>query len=85
VNRFSDALIGAAATDVRNGRIDVRITRLRIGSQQCRRGHDLTRLAVTALRHIVLQPGSLHRMADAIGDKPSMVVIFASPTEPAGT
>ena len=67
MDRLADALIGAAATDVRDGGVDVVIVGLRVRLQQCGGGHDLAGLAVAALRHVVLQPGDLHRMAEAIG------------------
>ena len=40
---------------------------LRVRLQQRGRGHDLAGLAVAALRHVVLQPGDLHRMAQPVG------------------
>src|SRR6266550_3120222 len=62
VNGGADARIGPAAADVGHGRIDVGIGRLRVGREQRRRGLDLARLAVAALRHILFDPGALHRM-----------------------
>ena len=67
VDCLADALIGAAATDVGHRRVDVRIGGLRVGLQQRGGGHDLAGLAVAALRHVVLQPGDLHRMAEPVG------------------
>src|SRR5215471_11939209 len=64
VNGGADALIGAAAADVAgHGRIDVGIAGLRILGEQRSGGHDLSRLAVTALRNVELDPGALHRVA----------------------
>src|SRR5437667_814816 len=69
MNRASDALIGPAAADVAaHYIIYVGVGRLRILAQQHRGGHDLTRLAVSALRHILLDPRALQRMVE-IGRK----------------
>src|ERR1019366_6724341 len=49
VDRIADALIGAAAADVRHRRVDIGVGRLgRLGQQRHRR-HDLAGLAVAAL------------------------------------
>ena len=64
-----DALVGAAAADVGHQRVDVAVGRLRLLLQQRHRRHDLPGLAVAALRHVVLDPGQLHRMR-AVGRKP---------------
>src|SRR4051812_22980858 len=52
VNRFADALAGAAATDVGHRLVDVLVGRVRLLLQQRRRRHDLAGLAVAALRHV---------------------------------
>src|SRR5207244_7435645 len=62
-----DALIGAAATDVRHGGVDVGVRGVRLLGEQRRRGHDLPRLAVAALRHVFRDPGALHRVRAALG------------------
>src|SRR5689334_7767388 len=59
VHRGTDALIGAAAADVGHGVVDVLIGRFRLLLQERRRGHDLPRLAVTALRDVECRPGLL--------------------------
>jgi hypothetical protein len=41
---------------------DFTVRRRRIGGDESGRLHDLTGLAVTALRHLGLEPGLLHRM-----------------------
>src|SRR5207237_6388693 len=67
VNRRPDALISAAAANVRHRLIDVCIGGVRLlGEQRCR-GHDLARLAVAALRHAFRDPGTLHRAPAVVG------------------
>src|SRR5688572_17314828 len=64
MNRLANARIGAAATDVAaHGRIDIGIRGLGVLLEQGHRRHDLARLAVPALGHVDLHPGTLHRMA----------------------
>src|SRR5262245_54675461 len=62
VHRLPDALIGTAAADVHHGLVDVLIGRLRVLLQERGRGHDLTGLAVAALRHVGGSPGLLYGM-----------------------
>src|SRR4051812_17153724 len=62
VDRFADALIGAAAADVGHRRVNVLVGRPRVLLQERRRRHDLAGLAVAALRHVDRRPGLLHRM-----------------------
>jgi len=52
-----------------HGIVDVGIRGGRSVAQQGRRRHDLTGLAVAALRHLVRHPGKLHRMG-AVGRQP---------------
>ena len=63
MNRFANALIGSAAAEIaihRLGDLVVRgLGRLR---QQSGGGHDLSRLAVAALRNFFGEPGLLQRM-----------------------
>src|SRR5579872_508657 len=66
VDRGADARVGAAAADVRHGVVDVGVGRLRVLLEQRRGRHDLARLAVAALRHVVREPRLLHRMALAV-------------------
>ena len=51
----------AAAADVFD-RVDVGVGRCLRAAQQVGCGHDLTGLAIAALRHVAVQPGHLHRM-----------------------
>ncbi len=61
VNGFANTQVGAAATQVAaHCGIDVGIGWIRDGGQQGGGRHDLSGLAVTALRHIVFDPCGLH-------------------------
>ena len=63
LDRAVDALIGAAAADVAgHGGVDLRVGRLRRLGEERRRRHDLARLAVAALRHLLGDPRLLQRM-----------------------
>jgi hypothetical protein len=62
MHRAPDPLIGAATADVRDGIVDLGVARLGIGLEKRGHGHDLAGLAIAALRHVVLEPGALHRM-----------------------
>src|SRR5882762_10165522 len=62
VHRRANALIGAAPADVGHRVVDVPVGRFGLLPQEGRRGHDLARLAVAALRHVELRPGLLHGM-----------------------
>ena len=78
VNGAPNPLVGAAATDIAaHSSVNIFVRGMRQLGQQCRRCHDLPRLAVPALRHVLFNPGALHRVA-AIG--PSMVVTCAPAT-----
>src|SRR5215470_16735410 len=58
---FADSHIGAAAADIPGHCcVDVSVVGTRILGQQCRRRHDLPRLAVTALNYFLIEPGLLH-------------------------
>src|SRR2546430_90102 len=59
----ADPLVGAAAADVRHGGVDVGVAGAPVLGEQRRGGHDLTRLAVAALGHVLGDPGSLHGVA----------------------
>src|SRR3989441_3806938 len=63
----ADALVGAAATDVGHGRVDIGVRGMRILREQRRGGHDLPRLAVAALRHVLRDPCLLHRVRAVLG------------------
>ena len=63
LDRVADARVGHAAAEVaRHHRVDVRVGRVGKVLQQHGRLHDLSGLAVAALRHLQLAPGLLHRM-----------------------
>src|SRR3954467_7524889 len=58
-----DAVVGAAAADVAVHVLDDLLARgILVGGQQLGRLHDLARLAVAALRHLLGDPGFLQRM-----------------------
>src|SRR6266566_9787810 len=67
VNGRPNALIGAAAANVRHRLIDVSIGGVRLLGEQRGRGHDLSRLAVTALRHVFRDPRPLHGVGAVLG------------------
>src|SRR6516164_2824168 len=68
LDRLADADIGAAAADVScHRRVDVRIIRVWRVSEQSRRRHDLTRLAIAALDDFQIQPGLLYLRSAWIG------------------
>jgi len=63
MNGLSDSQVSAAAAKVAGHRVvDVVVRRFRIAREQRSRVHDLAGLAVTALRHVFLNPGVLERV-----------------------
>src|ERR1700676_1632005 len=61
---FADALVGSAAADIAAHEVvDVGVGRFGLLREQRDGGHDLSGLAVTALRDVFLDPGLLHGMA----------------------
>src|SRR5262245_37128074 len=67
LDRADNAQIGAAAADIAVHVLDdLRPRRVLVARQEFRRLHDLTGLAVAALRHLLGDPGFLQRMA-AVG------------------
>src|SRR4029077_4955603 len=68
MNRFANARIGAAAAKISCHRlVDVVIRGPWLFEQQHSRAHQLSRLAVPALRHIFGNPSSLQWMAQISG------------------
>src|SRR5437879_12882618 len=65
VDGGADPLVSAAAADVRHGGFDVGVAGAAVLGEQRRGGHDLPRLAVAALGHVLGDPGSLHGVAPA--------------------
>src|ERR1039458_9943587 len=64
MDRGANARIGSAAANVATHRgIDVSVGRRCISFKQCRGRHDLTGLAVAALRYLQRNPGRLHRLS----------------------
>src|ERR1700685_2125595 len=64
----AEPLIGTAAAYIGDVRIDVGVGRIWTLLEKSRRRHDLPALAVAALRHILGNPGLLHRVP-AVGRK----------------
>jgi hypothetical protein len=62
VDAGTDFGIGAAAADVGHFAVDVRVRRLGILLQKRGRHHDLSGLAIAALRHLLFDPRDDHRM-----------------------
>ena len=61
VNGLADAIIRAAAAKVANhSAVDVFISWIRIGFEQSNCRHDLARLAIAALGHLLFDPGLLY-------------------------
>src|SRR4051794_27669867 len=67
VDGFPYLLESAATADVAHRVVDVGVGRPWLVLEQRRRGHDHSRLAVAALRYIVLEPGLLHLGQHAVG------------------
>ena len=64
---LADALIRPAAADIARHRvIDLGVGWIRIFAQQDGGGHDLPRLAVAALRHVLGDPGPLQGVAEIV-------------------
>src|SRR5215831_10890317 len=70
VNGRAHLLIGAAAADVGDGVVDVGIGGLGLLLEERRHRHDHAALAIAALRHVVIEPGLLHPVQDAVRGKP---------------
>src|SRR5580704_17857650 len=67
-DRSSNAPIGSTTTDIPHLCFDFLIGRVVVLAQQRGRLHHLPRLAVTALRNIVLHPGFLDGMIAVLGE-----------------
>src|SRR6266568_1664770 len=65
MNRFTDTRVGSAATDVAGHRvIDILIGWLRLLAQQDGCTHELSGLAIAALRDVLFNPRLLQRMRE---------------------
>src|SRR5215471_9746799 len=65
MNRVSYTLVRPAATEIAAHRVgDIGIIRPGVLREETGRGHYLSRLTVTALRHLNLHPGSLNGMTE---------------------
>src|SRR5437867_823897 len=60
VDGLTHLLEGSTPTDVGDPRVDIGVGRLRLLLQEGRHRHDHARLAVAALRDLVVEPGLLH-------------------------
>src|SRR6478609_1229028 len=60
VDRRAYLLEGAAPANVGDLLVDIGVGRLRLELEQLGDGHDHAALAITALRHVVVDPGLLH-------------------------
>ena len=70
MNSFADARVGSAAAEIsRHGVINVGIRWVCVHGEQRRGAHHLSRLAVTALRDLHLEPRALHGMRE-VGRQP---------------
>src|SRR5262245_8857857 len=64
LDRAHDAVVGPAAADVRlHVALDFLPRRARVLPEQRGGAHDLPRLAIAALRHLLREPGLLQRVA----------------------
>src|SRR5713101_1351807 len=65
VDRAANALVGAAAADVaRHAIVYIPVGGIRVFAEQQGGGHDLARLAIAALGHVLADPGLLQRAAN---------------------
>src|ERR1051325_7658414 len=60
IDRLAHLLVGAAAADVGDCTVNIGVARIRLFGKQGGDSHDEPALAVTALRHVVVDPGLLH-------------------------
>ena len=66
MNRRAHLHEGAAAADVGDRIVDVGVGRLRLVLEQRGHRHDHAALAIAALRHVVVDPGLLHLVQNAV-------------------
>src|SRR5260370_811207 len=69
-DRLAPLLIGAAATDIGDGAVDIGVVCFRVVLEQRSDRHDHAALAIAALRHVVVDPGLLHLVQGAVGGEP---------------
>src|SRR4029453_16997013 len=60
MNGAADADVGPAAADIGEVGVDIGVGRLRVLLQESGGGHDPPGLTITALRHVLGEPGLLH-------------------------
>src|SRR3954453_7788860 len=66
MNRGAHLVEGAAAADVGDGVVDIGVGRLRLVLEQRPPRHDHAALAIAALRYVVVDPGLLHLVQQAV-------------------
>ena len=66
MDRYANLLIGAAAADIGDFAVDIGIRRHRVLLEQRGDRHDHAALAIAALRHVVVDPGLLNFVQDAV-------------------
>src|SRR5580700_10447372 len=64
--RSKSALIGTAAANIGDRRVDIRVSRVGLLLEQSHHGHHHAALTVAALWHVEFDPGFLHRVEAAI-------------------
>src|ERR1700751_5547472 len=63
VDRLADAEVGSATAKIAgHGVVDVCVCRFGVSREERGGGHDLARLAVSALRHLLGDPSALHHL-----------------------
>jgi hypothetical protein len=70
MDRFAHLLKGVAAANIGNDLINVTVSRSRCLLEQRRHSHDHPALAISALRDVILDPGLLDAVLDAIYRQP---------------
>ena len=85
MDRLAYAYIGSAAAEISvHGGVDLLIGRLRMFHEQRRGGHDLSSLAIPALRHVDFSARPAATGCEPSGESPSIVVMCALATADTG-
>src|SRR5579862_4608855 len=70
MDRRTDLLIGATATDIGDFPVDIVVGGFGLVLEKRRDSHDHAALAIAALRHVVLNPGLLDNVQRAVFREP---------------